>query len=188
MTILVTLSGWFLFVIMSHLNIEIKARTDNPDFVRAYLTTNHADFRGVDHQTDTYYNIENGRLKLREGNIENNLIYYEREDLAGARESKFNLIDVSQSPGLKELLKQALGVLITVSKKREIYFIGNVKFHIDEVPDLGSFVEIEASNIRRSLSKEELENQCNFFIQELKIKNHDLVPASYSDMLLALAK
>ena len=173
---------------MNHLNVEIKARTHNPDFVRAYLIVNHADFRGVDHQTDTYYNVQNGRLKLREGNIENNLIYYEREDRAGARESNFSLIDVSHSPGVKELLAKALGIMVTVSKRREIYFIGNVKFHIDEVPDLGSFVEIEASNIGRSISKDELETQCNFYMQELKIKNTDLVPASYSDMLLALAK
>jgi adenylate cyclase class IV len=31
-----------------------------------------------------------------------------------------------------------------VDKKREIYFINNVKFHIDTVDGAGSFIEIEA--------------------------------------------
>ena len=31
-----------------------------------------------------------------------------------------------------------------MDKKREIYFIHNVKFHIDNVKNLGTFIEIEA--------------------------------------------
>ena len=64
----------FLFLGMA-LNIEIKAKTSQPEFIRNYLDHNKAEFRGTDLQTDTYFNVPNGRLKLREGNIEYNLIY-----------------------------------------------------------------------------------------------------------------
>ena len=60
---------------MPFLNVEIKARCNNPAAIRSYLNQNKAHFKGADEQADTYFSVSNGRLKLREGNIENNLIY-----------------------------------------------------------------------------------------------------------------
>src|ERR1043165_5701828 len=122
---------------MSFLNVEIKARHRDIGHVRDYLLRQKADFKGTDHQTDTYFNVQTGRLKLREGNIENNLIYYSRPNVPGAKESNFQLAPVPDSKSLKEILPKSLGVKIVVRKKREIYFSKNVKFHIDEVEDLG---------------------------------------------------
>jgi len=65
---------------MTILNIEIKAKSNNQDKIRELLKSKHADFKGVDHQIDTYFKVNFGRLKLREGNIENNLIHYNREN------------------------------------------------------------------------------------------------------------
>jgi adenylate cyclase, class 2 len=169
---------------MPHLNIEIKARINNPAFVRNYLLTNRADFKGTDQQTDTYFNTGNGRLKLREGNIENNLIFYNRPDQAGPKGSVFNLVHVQDAAGLKEVLTKSIGIKVVVKKKREIYYIENVKFHIDEVPGLGSFIEIEAGNIGNDFSKEKLSEQCNFYMNAFQIKPTDLVDKSYSDMLM----
>ena len=169
---------------MTHLNVEIKARCNHPGLIREYLKSSKAEFKGIDRQTDTYFNASKGRLKLREGNIESNLIYYERDNKPGAKESNFKLINVPDVKGLKEILRRSLGIKIIVEKKREIYFLGNVKFHIDEVESLGSFVEIEASNLFSDVSRRELWEQCDFYIRELGIKNEDLVAFSYSDMLL----
>ena len=169
------------------LNIEIKARTRHAEFLRRYLNSK-AEFRGTDFQADTYFNVTNGRLKLREGNIENNLIYYERQNTPGAKESSFQLVHIQDPKSLKEILTAALGIKIVVRKKREIYFIKNVKFHIDEVEGLGNFAEIEASDLYTDLSKEELQKQCDFYLRELKIREEDLVSVSYSDMLFALNK
>ena len=78
-----------------------------------------------------------------------------------------------------------MGVKVVVVKNREIYYIDNVKFHIDEVPGLGSFVEIEAGNIGVEKSRDELEAQCRFYLEAFNIPLDDLVKFSYSDMLLA---
>jgi adenylate cyclase, class 2 len=75
---------------------------------------------------------------------------------------------------------------VVVKKKREIYYITNVKFHIDDVSGLGSFVEIEAGNISADLSQEELKQQCEFYMKEFNIRHEDLVENSYSDMLMAI--
>lgn len=169
---------------MSHLNVEIKARCTDPSFVRNYLVENGADFKGLDEQTDTYFNVVTGRLKLREGNIENNLIFYNRNDQPAPKSSHFRLVKIEDAKGLKEVLEKSCGVKMIVRKRREIYYIGNVKFHIDNVPELGSFIEIEAGNILAIKTKEELSEQCNFYLREFRIKEEDLIAGSYSDMLM----
>lgn len=169
---------------MPYLNVEIKARCSNPAFIRDYLLSNNAEFRGTDEQTDTYFQVPHGRLKLREGNIENNLIYYERSNQAGPKDSHFQLVKINDAGGLKEVLTKANGIKVVVKKKREIYYIGNVKFHIDEVPELGSFVEIEAGNLLADLTKEQLKEQCDYYLAAFNIKPEDLMEVSYSDMLL----
>ena len=82
------------------------------------------------------------------------------------------------------MLSEALNVLTVVKKKREIYFIENVKFHIDELDGIGWFVEIEAGNIYSDISVERLHEQCNYYIKLFDIKSEDLMSDSYSDMML----
>ena len=169
---------------MGYLNVEIKAKCNDPLFVRNWLIEHGAEFKGLDEQTDTYFNVANGRLKLREGNIENNLIYYERDNQAGPKNSRFNLVKIEDAPGLKEVLTKSMGIKALIRKRREIYYIDNVKFHIDEVPELGSFVEIEAGNIKADLKAAQLKEQCDYYMNEFKIRESDLVEVSYSDMVL----
>ncbi|MBX9783764.1 MAG: class IV adenylate cyclase [Chitinophagaceae bacterium] len=170
---------------MRHNNIEIKARCSNPDFIRNYLQQHDADFKGADFQTDTYFNVNHGRLKLRQGNIENSLIYYNRENKAGPKLSEVTLFKVKEeSELLKKALTHANGIKVEVKKKREIYFIDNVKFHIDEVEGLGSFVEIEAIDEDGSKGIDFIKQQCDFYVAALQIKEEDLLTMSYSDMLM----
>jgi len=169
---------------LPHLNIEIKARTTEPDKIREILKSNSADFIGVDRQVDTYFNVASGRLKLREGNIDNHLIYYERENTMGPKKSSVMLYKNNPDSNLKELLTKALGVLVVVDKHREIYFIGNVKFHLDNVVGLGTFVEIEAIDKEGTIGNEKLLEQCNYYLNLLLVSKEDLLATSYSDLLL----
>lgn len=169
---------------MKHLNIEIKARSRNHDQIRAFLQSRRADFRGRDHQIDTYFKVNNGRLKLREGNIENYLIYYQWEDKDGPKKSEVLLFESNPASPLKAMLAQANGILAVVDKQREIYFIDNVKFHLDIVEGLGAFVEIEAIDEDGSIGQERLREQCSKYLKQLKLEESDLISASYSDLLL----
>jgi predicted adenylyl cyclase CyaB len=169
---------------MAHINIEIKAKSNNQDAIREILQSQNADLKGIDHQIDTYFKVNNGRLKLREGEIENNLIHYQRESKQGPKQSDVTLFKSDPISSLKEILTKALGILVVVDKKREIYFIGNVKFHIDTVENLGSFVEIEAIDNDGTIGKDKLLEQCEFFLDLFKISPKDLISVSYSDLLL----
>lgn len=170
---------------MKFINVEIKAKCFHPEKVEAFLLNNKADFKGTDLQKDIYFNVPAGRLKLRQGNIENNLIFYKRNDQKGPKQSDFYLVPVPKPAPMESLLTEALGMKVTVEKKRKIFYLGNIKVHLDEVPGLGNFVEIEASNMfMPKITVEELQKQCADLMQHFNIKEEDLIENSYSDMLL----
>lgn len=169
---------------MEHINIEIKARCSNSAKIRSILKNKDARFMGSDHQIDTYFKSTNGRLKLRQGTIENNLIHYNRSDQKGPKQSDVSLYPVVEdSDSLRQLLAKAVGILKVVDKRREIYFIDNVKFHIDTVNDLGNFVEIEAIDTEGHKNVDQLRKQCAYYLKLFQIEKADLLTGSYSDMV-----
>lgn len=169
---------------MMHANVEIKAKSNNVDKVREMLKNEGADFKGTDHQIDTYFVVPNGRLKLREGNIENYLIHYERNEDKNSKTSKVTLSEVDENSNIKNVLLKALKVLAVVDKQREIYFIDNVKFHIDEVENLGSFIEVEARDPDGTLGIEKITEQCAFYKNLFEAQESDLIDCSYSDLVM----
>ena len=115
---------------MGHIIVEIKAQCQRSERIRAILNEHKAQLKGTDHQSDTYFNCPTGRLKLRQGNIETNLIFYKRPNQSGPKQSNVELYRPEDAEQLKWLLSAAYGILVVVEKKREIYFIENIKFHI----------------------------------------------------------
>lgn len=165
-------------------NFEWKARRDDIDSLEKKLLTLSPKFIGEDHQVDTYFLVEKGRLKLREGNIENSLIYYERKNLADSKQSNVLLYQFQPNPSLKEILIKSHGIKVIVDKKRKIYFIDNVKFHFDIVEKLGTFVEVEAISTG-DFAIEKLQEQCEYYADFFGIRDSDYESGSYSDLMLA---
>lgn len=165
--------------------IEIKARCKDPDRIRSLLASLGSDCRVIDHQVDTYFNVREGRLKLRQGNIEQALIHYRRPDQAGPKQSDVWLYPTENGSPLYKVLEASIGIKVQVDKMREIHFIDNVKFHIDEVRGLGSFVEIEAIDRDGTLEPEFLQSQCEHYLLLFGITDQDLLHDSYSDQLMA---
>ncbi len=170
---------------MKVINVEIKAMCHDHEPVRRILLEKNADFVGLDHQVDTYFRTDTGRLKLREGTIENNLIWYQRPDQAGPKTSNCILYKTEKGSILKDILGLSMGVLVVVDKEREIYFIDNIKIHLDRVKGLGTFLEIEAQSEADGLAEETLDRQCRQLMEELGVRTEDLQSDSYSDLLLA---
>jgi len=170
---------------MAILNIEFKAKCNDLVAAENILLKHKPILKGTDHQVDTYFNVPHGRLKLREGNIENVLIHYERENTAGSKSSHVLLYQHQPGENLRAVLTTALGIKVVVDKQRKIYFIGNVKFHFDTVQGLGTFVEVEAIDKDGSIGKAQLQKQCDFYAALLQVDKADFVAISYSDMVLA---
>lgn len=168
---------------MSHINFEFKAKSPNIVGLEKKLLDLNPRFIGEDHQKDTYFNVPKGRLKLREGNIENALIFYERTDSANAKQSDVLLYQHPANGSLKEILIKVHGVKVVVDKIRRIYFIENVKFHFDRVEGLGTFVEVEAIDKTGSMDVNILKEQCLYYATLFDINEEDYISHSYSDLM-----
>ncbi len=169
---------------MSTINYEFKAQVSDPDVLEKRLKALNPIFKGEDHQIDTYFNVSSGRLKLREGHIENALIHYERKNEAGAKQSDIILYEHQPSKALKDILVKTLGIKVIVDKTRRIYFIDNVKFHFDTVKRLGRFIEVEAIDTTGEISIEKLKKQCSLYANLFELQTDNYIANSYSDMLI----
>ncbi len=167
-------------------NVEFKARVKSLEPHQTKLATQSPEHKGLDAQTDTYFNVSKGRLKLREGNIENALINYDRANTADSKHSAVILYRHTPDKALKDILTLQLGVKVVVKKQRDIYFIDNVKFHFDVVDNLGTFLEVEAIDTTGDFSLEELKKQCDHYFDFFELDASALVDRSYSDLLLEL--
>ncbi len=169
-------------------NVEFKAKVNELEKYEQKLLTLNPEFIGIDHQVDTYFNTLKARLKLREGNIENALIQYDREDKADAKESSVILYNHQPNIALKNILIDQFGIKAIVDKKRKIYFINNVKFHFDVVINLGTFIEVEAIDKTSEFSLEFLKKQCDDYFNFFELTKNDLINQSYSDLIIELSK
>ena len=168
---------------MKCLNFEFKARLNNEQQVWAALKRLGARFVGTDHQIDTYFRVPSGRLKVREGRLENALIFYQRRNLRRARQAAVEIMLLPRRNSLRTILARSLGTLAVVDKRREIYFVKNVKIHLDRVHRLGKFLEVEA--ISRTGDVKKIRSQARQFQKLFGITAKDIVAESYSDLILA---
>jgi len=164
-------------------DITIKARCYDPAKTEAILLEQGAAYVGLDVQTDTYYQTDYGKLKHRQGAIENVLIHYNRRFSGNAYQTEVFLY--LKNPGEKTIAQICGGQkeLAQVKKLRKIYFIENVKLHIDYLEELGHFVEIEAIDLDGSFGTDMLQQQCNYYKELLQIEEDDLVTSAYTDLI-----
>jgi len=163
--------------------VELKARYEDSGKARALLAG--SEHVGTYRQTDTYFALGERRLKLREigGRATGQLVYYERPDDLGVKESEVLLYEAVDPTVLKEMLTRAFGVRVVVRKTREIYRQEGVQVHVDEVEGLGRFVEFELAVDVAPPAIEEGRAKLAAWQRRFEIADEDLVASSYSDLL-----
>jgi homotetrameric cytidine deaminase len=165
-------------------NLELKARDADPRRSLERALALGVEDRGEIAQRDTYFAGARGRLKLREqapGAAE--LVEYRRPDSTDPRPSAYRVVPVEDAEGLRDALDSALGTLVVVTKRRRLLVWNGVRIHLDEVEELGSFLELEAVAEPGSdlgAEREKLER----LRAELGMEDAALVAGSYSDLLL----
>ena len=169
-------------------NIEIKARYSDLAKARAIAQKLGAQFLWKDRQIDTYFKTPNGRLKLRESDLKMaELIPYQRPIVAGPKKSDYLVIPIEDPGKLKSMLSSLLGIDVVVEKIRELYMIGNVRVHLDEVHSLGRFFEFEAVYERVEDELKEKE-KVQTLLSAFEIHERDLLTGSYRELLRENAK
>lgn len=165
------------------INIEIKAHCDDLETLKTKLLQLPVSYEGQDLQIDTFFNVPNGRLKLRESTLYGNiLIPYLRPDRDGPKQSNYELIPVSDPQKVKILIGKILGIKGEVRKKRQIYLFENVRIHLDEVEQLGNFMELEAV-INDEKTIDENREKTQWLLNYFQITDEQLVEVAYMDLL-----
>ena len=128
------------------MNLELKARLSNLEETRRKVKViKNIRFEADGTQIDTFYNVPQGRLKLRESTFYGNiLIPYFRPDNNDAKQSDYSLIEIKDTKSLKRIFSEMFGIKVIVEKTRSIYLYENVRIHLDRVKGLGNFLEFEA--------------------------------------------
>eukprot|EP00803_Ostreobium_quekettii_P007977 evm.model.scf_1910EXC.1 EVM.evm.TU.scf_1910EXC.1 scf_1910EXC:12142-12669(-) len=168
-------------------NVEIKARlpADRVRAVRELALERSTSPPESLRQTDTFYNVPNGRLKLRElGGGTPELIAYDRPDQAGPKVSSFVRCPVPDPRSLSEALGRSLGVRGVVEKQREVIMVGRTRVHLDEVAGLGTFLELEVQ-LAEGQSAEEGEAVAAELMAHFGVGRGCLVEGAYIDAIEA---
>ena len=163
-------------------NLEIKARIRDIQECEKLVQTLPASFAGYLNQIDTYFRIPHDRLKLREINgTQAELIYYRRDERSSQRTSDYIQYACEDASTMKRLLTDSLGVLCIVHKRRTLYMYQTTRIHLDEVKNLGSFLELETPI---GNSNDESQTVTNYLIGHLGMKEPDFITCSYLDLML----
>jgi len=165
-------------------NIEIKAKVDGLEAIARRARESGAKGPTVLGQVDTFFICPRGRLKLRQfaDSREGELIYYERADTAGPKQSQYNLHRTSDPEGLCAALSAALGVRGVVRKTRTLYLIGPTRVHLDRVEGLGQFVELEVV-LQPDQDATQGASIAYDLMEKLGIPHAGLVQQAYIDLL-----
>ncbi|MGQ9461310.1 MAG: class IV adenylate cyclase [Candidatus Bathyarchaeaceae archaeon] len=170
---------------IEHELVELKAKVEDLDVVREKLTRLGAQYIGTFQQIDVYFDVPEGRLKLREveGNDQAELIYYQRENIAEPKRSNVFILKVQEPAILKTLLGRLLKTRTTVEKVREIYRYQGTQIHLDMVKNLGTFLEFEREISADAQVIRKNRQVLRKLMEKLSIGSESLEELSYSDLI-----
>lgn len=163
-------------------NIEIKARIDDIEALEAKAAA-LADRGPIEiAQNDTFFVCPNGRLKLRVLTpTEGQLIFYQRADQAGPKESFYVLCPTASPDSLREALALAYGEAGRVRKRRTLYIIGRTRVHLDRVEGLGEFLELEVV-LSEGEPREAGVEEARRLMDSLGVSSAQLIEDAYVDL------
>ncbi len=128
-------------------NLELKLKVKSHEAILKAIKKIGAKRAATLNQTDTYFKIDSGLLKLREFDGKNELIKYLRNEAEGERWSDYQVLNV-EGENVKEFFASLFPVETVVKKIRELYLFDNTRIHLDTVDSLGCFIELETLVIK----------------------------------------
>ncbi len=167
-------------------NLEIKVRVVDLEPARTAAARLGAHPAGIEVQVDRYFELDGGsRLKLRTvPGRPAELIRYRRPESSGVRTSDYEMTPVRDAEARRCLVPKARPV-VTVRKRREVLLLDNVRFHLDEVDGLGTFLELEAA-VDAAHDEAACRRRVSEITAALGLREADFIRASYAELVRAL--
>jgi adenylate cyclase class 2 len=170
--------------------VEIEAKMSVPDLepVRARLRELNAEATGRTLETNTFFDTEDRSLlaadeglRLRrnlnaETNADEHIVTYKGPRQHGQLKSRDEIeVTVGSSEDATQLLERLGFVrMLSFEKRRESWKLGGCKVELDELPYLGTFVEVEGPDDRSVLAVRE----------QLGLADRPMVRSSYIALLM----
>ncbi len=138
-------------------------------------------------QRDTFWNVAHGWLKLREvigvePKVNAELIGYQRSTETGdPRPSDYHLVPIPDPDSLKRALDATLGRRGVVEKQRQLWIWKQTRIHIDEIHQLGSFLELET--VLKGIDEVEGQDQMQEALRMLKLESAERISVPYLELL-----
>uniref|UniRef100_A0A914XH26 CYTH domain-containing protein n=1 Tax=Plectus sambesii TaxID=2011161 RepID=A0A914XH26_9BILA len=166
-------------------NVVVKARVDDYEKIEELIFHFTDSLGSVAVQEDVYFNVTQGRMKLRitYPNRNGQLIYYRRPNTAGPKISESRVTEVEDAVSLKNLLCLALDQLGAVQKRRRVYVKDKLRINLDEVEGVGCFVELAVALADMDTEKCGIEH-VKRVMKALQIHKSSLVPFAYLDLIM----
>lgn len=139
-------------------------------------------------QKDTYFAATEGLLKIRAGRerpvagperVVGDLVAYRRHPGGGVRACSYVVVPLVDAAAVRNALATVLRVSAVVRKRREIWWSGGSRVHLDDVSDLGTFVEVETALTDHA----DPGPAHRALLLDLGLRPEDGVSGSYADLL-----
>jgi len=164
-------------------NIEIKAQARDFADIKSRAEKISDTPVEIIPQEDTFFNVPQGRLKLRVLAPDNaQLIFYTRPDQEGPKRSDYHIAHTTDPENLKRVLELAYGIRGVVKKTRYLYLVGQTRVHLDDVQGLGQFMELEVV-MREGQGDAEGQGIAEDLMASLGVERSDLLEGAYMDLL-----
>src|SRR5262245_9037446 len=166
-------------------NIEIKARIESVAVLTPKVAAIASEGPLEIAQDDTFFNCDNGRLKLRAFSTDSGeLIFYRRVNQAGPKESFYLRSPTSSPETLRESLSLAYGQIGRIRKYRTLFLVGRTRVHLDRVEGLGHFLELEVMLVDDEPAEQGI-REAGGVMDQLGIQPEQLIEGAYIDLIRA---
>ena len=164
-------------------NIEIKTPIACFEKTEERLESMGAEKVWRRQQSDTFFDVPQGWLKLREADqAKPQMISYVRTTESSApRPSSYDLIQLDDAEAWKNLLGRVLPMDCVVTKKRTLWIWKHTRIHLDQVEFLGNYLELET--VVDGISLAEAEAEANQVIELLNLNRMEFISIPYREML-----
>lgn len=161
-------------------NIELKIKINGFTDILNIMKQEKVELKQVLNQRDIYYIHPQGLLKLRIFDGKGELIFYQRVESTTDRISNYHILNVEPNQA-EEFFSRIFEIETEVVKTRKLFIYKNTRIHLDEVKNLGEFLELETvvkDNMQES--KKEFDE----VVELLKLDVSKQIKSSYRTLLM----
>lgn len=162
-------------------NIELKIKVDDFTKILNILQKNGTQISDILYQRDMYFGNSNGLLKLRIFENNGELIFYQRDESTKDRVSNYHILKLDPNEA-EDFFRKAFEVEVEVIKKRTLVLYKNTRIHLDEVENLGKYLELETVV---QDSTEQGIDEFNSIVDLLELDLSKQIKSSYRNLLMA---